>query len=153
MKYNSKYYPNKYNRQTKSSLYIPKDQDIALEVPIYLKIPYYDDDEEFFIVTATNPGLVSKYKTYVYDANVEHFKKNKDIIKIGIPKGKYNTLSGGSSIHYSTMWTIKFTEPDIIYNIKNTKSLSHKVLTKYIDNIIDDVEYTKIVLTMDKIND
>ena len=80
-------------------------------------------------------------------------KKNIDIIKIGIPKGKHNTISGGASIQYPTMWTIKFTEPDIIYSIKNTKSLSHRVLTKYIDNIIDNIEYTKIILTMDKIND
>lgn len=151
MKYNSKYYPDRYNRQTKSSLYIPKEYDIAFTVPIYLKISYFED--EFFIITVTNPGVVSKYKTYVYDASVEHFKDKKDIITIGIPKGKYNTFSGGAQIQYATMWTMKFTQPELVCDVKNMKSISHKMLKRYYDNIIDEIEYTKILLTMDKVND
>lgn len=150
MKYNSKYYLDKYNRQTKSSLYVPKEYDVAFTTPIYIKIPYFGD--EFFVITATNPGPVSKYKTYIYDASIEHFKEKKDIITVNIPKSKYN-LTGGSSIHYSSMWTIRCTEPEIIYDVKNMKSISHKMLKKYYDNIIDEVEYTKIILTMDTISD
>ena len=155
MKYNSKYYPDRYNRQTKSSLYIPKEYDVAFTVPIYIKVSYFED--EFFVITVTNPGLVSKYKTYVYDASIEHFKKKKDIITVniskGLPKGKFNTLAGGSSIHYPSMWTIHCTEPEIIYDVKNMKSISHKMLKKHYDDIIDEIEYTKILLTMDKVND
>lgn len=148
MKYNSKYQSDKYNRQTKSSLYIPKDYDIAFTVPIYLKIFYFEN--ECFIITVTNPGVVSKYKTYAYDASVEHFKDKKDIIAIA--KGRYN-LAGGSSIHYSSMWTMKFTQPELVCDVKKMKSISHKILKKYYDKAIDEVEYTKILLTMDKIDD
>jgi len=147
IRYNSKYNIDKYNRQTKSSLYIPKDWDIAFETPLMIKIPIFDDD--FYIINITNPGPLSKYKTYIYDASIEHFKK--DIIEFSTKKNI--KLSGGVRIQYPTMWSFRLSEPEIIRDIKNIKSISHKTLKKYINNVIDDVEYTKILLTMDKIDD
>jgi len=141
-----KYNIDKYNRQTKSSLYVPEYWDVAFKTPLMIKIPIFDDD--FYIINVTNPGPLSKYKSYIYDASVEHFKKD---IEISIKKN--NAFTGSSGIQYSTFWSFGFSEPEVIHTVKKTKSISHKELQKYIDNAVDDVEYTKILLTMDKIND
>jgi len=146
-RYNSKYNIDKYNRQTKSSLYIPKDQDIVFDTPLMFKVPrYYNDLNDFYIITIIKSSLISKYKTYIYEASVEYFEEKKEFLPS-------TGIISGSQVQYITMWSICYTEPEIITTIKNTKSISHNALKKYIDNIIDDVEYAKILLTMDKIND